>query len=56
MRKGKILDSEAFANSLNKILEGFVKKLWGDFIDETFVSISHPEAIISRVVEQKFHR
>jgi cell division ATPase FtsA len=27
MRKGKILDSEAFANSLNKILEGFVKKL-----------------------------
>ena len=53
MRKGKILDSEWFANTINKILEGFVKKLWGDFIDETFVSISHPEAIISRVVEQK---
>ena len=53
MRKGKILDSEAFASTINKILESFVKKLWGDFIDETFVSISHPEAIINRVVEQK---
>ncbi len=53
LRKGKILDSENFASSINRILENFIKKLWGDFIDEIFVSISHPEAIIQRVVEQK---
>ncbi|MDD3262774.1 MAG: cell division protein FtsA [Candidatus Absconditabacteria bacterium] len=53
LRKGKILDSEGFTNTINKILENFVKKLGGDFIEELFVSISHPELIINRVVEQK---
>ncbi len=53
MRKGKILDSESFAATINKITETFIKKLWWDFIDEVFVSISHPEMIINRVVEQK---
>lgn len=53
LRKWKILDSEWFTMSINKILESFVKKLWGDFIEELFVSISHPELIINRVVEQK---
>lgn len=53
LRKGKILDSEGFTNTINKILENFVKKIWGDFIEELFVSISHPEFVISRVVEQK---
>lgn len=53
MRKWKILDSEIFATTINKITENFVKKLWWDFIDEVFVSLSHPEMIINRVVEQK---
>ncbi|MFZ2150552.1 MAG: cell division protein FtsA [Candidatus Absconditicoccaceae bacterium] len=53
MRKGKILDSENFAATINKITETFIKKLGGDFIDEVFVSISHPEMIINRVIEQK---
>ena len=53
LRKGKILDSEGFANTINKILDTFIKKLGGDFIDELFVSISHPDAIITRVGEQK---
>lgn len=53
LRKGKILDSEWFTSTINKILESFVKKLWWDFIEELFVSISHPELIINRVVEQK---
>lgn len=53
MRKGKILDSENFAATINKITETFIKKLWWDFIDEVFVSISHPEMIINRVIEQK---
>lgn len=53
LRKGKILDSENFINSINRVAEAFIKKLWGDFIDEVFVSISHPEAIIQRIVEQK---
>lgn len=53
LRKWKILDSEAFASSINKILEIFVKKLWWDFIDEVFVGISHPEMIVTRIIEQK---
>ncbi len=53
MRKGKILDSEAFTNTINKITENFVKKLWWDFIDEVFVGISHPENIVKRISEQK---
>jgi len=53
MRKWKILDSEEFANTIYKITEWFIKKLWWDFIDEVFVSISHPEFLVQRVVEQK---
>lgn len=53
MRKGKILDSEAFTRSINNIVENFVKKLWWDFIDEVFVSISHPDSVVKRIVEQK---
>ncbi len=53
LRKWKILDAEVFANSINKILEVFVKKLWWDFIDEVFVGISHPEMIVHRIIEQK---
>jgi cell division protein FtsA len=53
MRKGKILDSEAFVQTINEIIENFVKKLGGDFIDEVFVSVSHPEARIQRIAEQK---
>ncbi len=53
MRKGKILDAEAFVNTINKITETFIKKLGGDYIEEVFVGISHPEMIVNRVVEQK---
>ncbi|HKL44436.1 MAG TPA: cell division protein FtsA [Candidatus Absconditabacterales bacterium] len=53
MRKGKILDSESFTKCINKITENFVKKLGGDFIDEVFVGISHPESIVKRISEQK---
>ena len=53
MRKGKILDSEAFVQTINEIIENFVKKLGGDFIDEVFVSVSHPEGRIQRISEQK---
>jgi len=53
MRKGKILDTEVFAQTINSITDGFIKKLGGDFIDEVFVSVSHPESKIMRIVEQK---
>ncbi len=53
MRKWKILDSESFTKCINRITENFVKKLWGDFIDEVFVWISHPESIVKRISEQK---
>lgn len=53
MRKWKILDAENFTNTINKITEAFIKKLGGDFIEEVFVGISHPEMIVQRVIEQK---
>lgn len=53
MRKGKIMDAETFAHNINAIIEGFIKKLGGDFIDEVYVSVSHPEAKIMRISEQK---
>jgi len=53
MRKWKFLDTEEFTKIINKITENFIKKLWGDFIDEVFVWISHPETHIIRIKEQK---
>lgn len=53
IRKGKILDQEAFVTTINKIIESFIKKLWGDFIDEVYIGISHPETIVMRISEQK---
>ncbi len=53
IRKGKILDNEEFARTLNKMVEGFIKKLGWDFIDEVFVGVSHPDIKIERVTEQK---
>jgi len=53
LRKGKILDTDAFTKSINNITENFIKKLWGDFIDEVFVGISHPESVVKRISESK---
>lgn len=53
MRKWKILDSESFTRCINNITENFIKKLWGDFIDEVFVGISHPDSVVKRISEQK---
>jgi len=53
MRKWKILDTEEFTKTINKITENFIKKLWWDFIDEVFVWLSHPETQIIRIKEQK---
>ena len=53
MRKWKILQAEDFTNVLNKIIEYFIKKLWGDFIDKVYVWISHPEMITQRIIEWK---
>jgi len=53
MRKGKILQAEDFTNVLNRIVEYFIKKLGGDFIDKVYVWISHPEMITQRIIEWK---
>lgn len=53
IRKGKIIDSEAFTATLNKIVENFLKKLWGDFVDRVYVWISHPDMLTHRIVEWK---
>lgn len=53
LKKGKILDAEAFTTTINKIIENFIKKLWGDFIDEVIVGVSHPEMLVHRIIEGK---
>ena len=53
MRKWKILQAEDFTNVLNKIVEYFIKKLGGDFIDKAYIGISHPEMITQRIIEGK---
>jgi len=53
MRKGKILDNEEFAHCINELLESFARKLWGDFVEEAIIWISHPETVVRRIVEQK---
>ena len=53
MRKWKFLDADSFTKCINNITENFIKKLWWDFIDEVFVWISHPEAVVKRISEQK---
>ena len=53
LKKWKILDAEAFTTTINKIIEHFIKKLWGDFIEEVVVWVSHPEMFVHRIVEGK---
>lgn len=53
MRKWKILDVEDFALSINELLQVFSKKLGGDFVEEVFIWLSHPELSISRIHEHK---
>lgn len=53
LKKWKILDAEAFTTTINKIIEHFIKKLWGDFIEEVVVWVSHPEMLVHRIVEWK---
>ena len=53
LKKGKILDAEAFITTINKIVENFSKKLGGDFIEEVVVGVSHPEMLVNRIIEGK---
>lgn len=53
LKKGKILDAEAFTMTINKIVENFSKKLGGDFIENVVVGISHPEMLVNRIIEGK---
>ena len=53
LKKWKILDAEAFTTTINKIIENFIKKLWGDFIEEVVVGVSHPEMLVHRIIEGK---
>ncbi|MEF2176094.1 MAG: cell division protein FtsA [Candidatus Absconditabacteria bacterium] len=53
MRKGKILDIDDFIYSINLVLDSFVKKLGGEFMEEVTIGISSPEMKIKRVSEQK---
>ena len=52
-RKGKILDSNLLSETINGMVEGFQKKIGGEYIDDVIVGISHPELLIERVSEHK---
>ena len=52
-RKWKILDSQSFRDSIDKVIDGFQKKLWWEYIEDVIIGISHPEMIVERVTEQK---
>lgn len=53
MRKGKFLDIEEFEAGLAELLNEFNKKLWGNFLDEVVVGISHPDMLFTRIRESK---
>jgi cell division protein FtsA len=53
IRKGKILDTQAFKESLESAISEINKKLGGEYIDEYIITTSHPYAIHQRVREQK---
>lgn len=53
MRKWKILDYTEIANCMSQIITNFQKKLWSDFVDDIYISISHPDMYIARISEQK---
>lgn len=52
-RKWKILDSNVLSETLKWMIDDFQRKLWGEYIDDIVVGISHPEMLIERVSEQK---
>ena len=53
MRKGKFLDIEEFEVGLVELLNEFNKKLWGNFLDEIVIGISHPDMLFTRIKEFK---
>lgn len=53
LRKGKVLDMDDLTLSMSNIIDGFHKKLGGDFLEQVFVGVSHPEMLVTRIQEQK---
>lgn len=53
MRKGKILDYNEIAGCIAQVITNFQKKLGSDYVDDIYISISHPDMYIARISEQK---
>lgn len=53
MRKGKILDAAECLDGIQQIMQTFFKKLGADFVDEVYLTISHPDMVSTRFHEQK---
>ena len=51
VRKGKVLDIQALVESMNDVIKTFTTKLGGDFVDDIYLGISHPEMGIMRFSE-----
>lgn len=52
-RKWKILDSNTLSQTIHTMIDNFQKKIWGEYIDDVIVWLSHPELYIDRVSEHK---
>ena len=53
LRKWKVIDPVELTESIAQIIATFNKKLGGDFLDEVYVGISHPDMIVTRIQESK---
>ncbi|HMY80434.1 MAG TPA: cell division protein FtsA [Candidatus Absconditabacterales bacterium] len=51
VRKGKVLDPTALTESMAEVIKNFNNKLGGDFIDDIYLGISHPEMVVTRFSE-----
>lgn len=51
IRKWRVLDPDALSQSMSDAIKTFNNKLGGDFIDDIYLGISHPELAIARFAE-----
>ena len=51
VRKGKVLDIAALVESMTDVIKTFNTKLGGDFIDDIYLWISHPDMHVVRFAE-----
>lgn len=51
IRKGRVLDINALVESVSEVIKTFNTKLGGDFVDDIYLGVSHPEMGVARFAE-----